>query len=153
MNSVNMQILSFIIIDNENQNYFCKWVICVPRNYKTLWLCIYVHIRDNPLAWLLLTLSLKFLSPLKETKWFPNITWKVDSYHFYSPSNKTNVLKKDFGLSNWAILRAITNLRLATIILDYDQISWNYHSKPGMNSDEHTYEWPSESTANVSNGS
>ena len=69
--------------------------------------------------------------PPKREEIVPKYNLEVDSYHFYSPSNKTNVLKKDFGLSNWAILRAITNLRLATIILDYDRISWNYHSKPG----------------------
>ena len=44
-----------------------------------------------------------FLSPEIVKKWFPNITWQVDSYHFCSRGNKSNVLRKDFGPSNWAI--------------------------------------------------
>lgn len=47
---------------------------------------------------------------------------------------------------------AITNIRLATIILDYAPISWSYHGKPGEDMPWHMQRQPAALPANSLNG-
>ena len=108
MNSLNMKIMSLICIDDNNQ--------IVPAS-ETFVFKEALPLYDSGFRFRLeMTPGLDaanvefgwgdlFLSAEHVRKWFPNITWQVDSYHFCSPSNKSNVLRKDFGPSNWIILQ------------------------------------------------
>ena len=108
MNSANMQYLSIIIIDDNHQILpasesfvFQETVVlygfaCMSTIDMTPGFC-----PDEVLfGW-----GDLFLSKENVREWFPNITWQVDSYHFCSPTNKHNVLRKDFVQHIWNILK------------------------------------------------
>ena len=108
MNSANMQYLSIIVIDDNHQimpasesfvfqetvelyGCACSFTIDMSPGFSA---------DDVQFGW-----GDLFLSPDNVRQWFPNITWQVNSYHFCSPPNKYNVLRKDFGQSLWRILK------------------------------------------------
>ena len=108
MNSANMQYLSIIVIDDNHQiipgsesfvfqetielyGWACKFTIAMTPGF----LATGVEFGWGDL----------FLSPENVRQWFPNITWQVDSYHFCSPTNKHNILRKDLGQHIWTLLK------------------------------------------------
>ena len=108
MNSVNMKIMSFICIDDNNQIVPASETVMFKEAIElyecgcmfTLEMTPGMDAANVEFGW-----GNLFLSAEHVRKWFPNITWQVNSYHFCSPLNKTNILRKDFGLSNWVILQ------------------------------------------------
>ena len=108
MNSLNMKIMSLICIDDNNQIVpasetfvFKEALPLYDSGFRfTLEMTPGMDAANVEFGW-----GDLFLSAEHVRKWFPNITWQVDSYHFCSVSNKSNVLRKDFGPSNWTILQ------------------------------------------------
>lgn len=114
MNSINMQYMSFIVIDDNHQIMPASESFVFNETIN-LYGCACTFTLDMTPG--LLAEDVEFgwgdlkLSPEHVKQWFPNITWQVDTYHFCSPSNKQSVLAIDFGPKWWA--RIQTSMRAA----------------------------------------
>ena len=108
MNSANMQYLSIIIIDDNHQIIPGSESFVFQETVDLYGCACMFTIEMSPgfsAADVEFGRGDLFLSPKNVRQWFPNITWQVDSYHFCSPTNKHNVLRKDLGQSLWNILK------------------------------------------------
>ena len=108
MNIANMKHMSFIGIDDNKQIVPFSETFLFEESNELYECGVTFTIDMTPgmdAANVLFGWGDLFLSPEIVKKWFPNIIWQVDSYHFCSRGNKSNILRKDFGPSNWAILQ------------------------------------------------
>jgi hypothetical protein len=107
MNCINMQYLSFIVIDGNRQMIPASESFVFQESKELYGVAVNFTIGMTPnfdRNAVLLGFGDFFLSPEDVKVWFPNITWLVDTFHFCSPKKKDNVLAKSFGPRWWPVV-------------------------------------------------
>lgn len=107
MNCIGMQYMSFIVIDGNKQMIPASESFVFTESEELYDTVVNFTIQMSPNfspESTLLGFGDMFISPEVARKWFPNIIWLCDTYHFCSKKKKDNVLAKSFGPKYWAIV-------------------------------------------------
>lgn len=104
MNSINMRYLSIVGVDANNQLYPASESFVFEELSELYGYACGFTIEMTPSVsadMINFGVGDAFLSPGMVKEWFPSIVFWIDPYHFCCPTNKHNVLLKDFGPLVW----------------------------------------------------
>lgn len=107
MNCLNMQYMSFVIIDGNKEMWPASESFVFHESNELYGVVVDFTLDMTPnfsRDSVKLGFGDLFISQDLAKTWFPNITWLVDTYHFCSPKKKDNVLVKSFGPRYWPVI-------------------------------------------------
>lgn len=114
MNCINMQYMSFVVIDGNKRMLPASESFVFSESDELYDVVVNYTLEMTPRFSrdsVVLGFGDMFISAESAKRWFPNITWLVDTYHFCSSKKKDNVLVKSFGPRVWQIVA--TDMRAA----------------------------------------
>jgi hypothetical protein len=107
MNCLNMGYMSFVVIDGNKRMLPASESFVFGETNELYDVVVNFTLEMTPAFSrysVVLGFGDMFISPAVAKKWFPNITWLVDTYHFCSSKKKDNVLVKSFGPRYWTTI-------------------------------------------------